>query len=150
MHTSKIGTVAIIKFWTSFFCHKYKKKNFQSCFIDIVTHEWWNCCQIYLQFVKMSDDKILSLQFLFIYFLLIKTSFYSICLIFKTSWMLSVNLTFIFSLLTQQSKLRLLIHKGRFRMYDSMMTLVSKIFWSRPYVAGLLQFNTEYDVAKFF
>jgi hypothetical protein len=39
----------------------------------------------------------------------------------------SVNLTFTFSKLTQ-SKLRLLIHKGRFRMYDSTMTLVSKIF----------------------
>jgi hypothetical protein len=39
----------------------------------------------------------------------------------------SVNLTFTFSKLTH-SKLRLLIHKGRFRMYDNTMTLVSKIF----------------------
>ncbi|CAH1382639.1 unnamed protein product [Tenebrio molitor] len=32
-----VGTIAIIKFWTSFFCHK---KNYsKSFFIEIVTHE---------------------------------------------------------------------------------------------------------------
>jgi hypothetical protein len=34
-----VGTIAIIKFWTSFFCHK-KKKYSTSCFIEIVTHEY--------------------------------------------------------------------------------------------------------------
>jgi hypothetical protein len=81
-------TIAIIKFWTSIFYHRKK---------ITLNHAWLKLShmndKIVLKFIynlsiwAMTKCYVYSFCLFIFYILLIKTSFYSICLIFKTSWM---------------------------------------------------------------